>query len=112
MLPQYNCVGVVGLHHQHRGILLFGDQQSRHRMVAEPPPQLLSHSQLLLTDHRVPPIAVLVFSSSSTSCAAAPPVQDGSLGVVGHRVINSAEVTEEVKVLQDMLGQFGLKNIE
>lgn len=79
-------------------------------MVAEPPPQLLSDSQLLLADRGVPPVAVLVLSSS-TSCAAAPPVQDGPLGVVGHRVINCAEVAEEVKVLQDMFGQFGLENI-
>lgn len=80
-------------------------------MVAEPPPQLLSHSQLLLADRGIPSVAVLVFSSS-TSCAAAPPVQDGPLGVVGHRVINCAEVVDEVKVLQDMFWQFGLENIK
>lgn len=80
-------------------------------MVAEPPPQLLPHSQLLLADRGVPSVAVLVLSSSS-SCAAAPPVQDGPLGVVGHRIINRAEVVEEVKVLQDMFWQFGLENIK
>lgn len=80
-------------------------------MVAEPPPQLLPHSQLLLADRGVPSVAVLVFSST-TSCAAAPPVQDGPLGVVRHRVINSAEVVEKVKVLQHMFGQFGLENIK
>lgn len=84
-------------------------------MVAEPPPQLPSHSQLLLADRGVPSVAVLVFSSStstSTSCTAAPTVQDGPLGVVGHWVINCAEVVEEVKVLQDMFWQFGLENIK
>lgn len=106
LLPEYNSIGVCGLHHQHRGVLFFGDLQRRHCMVTEPPPQLLPHPQLLLTDWGVPPITVLVLSSSAFS--AAPSVQDGPLGVVRHWEVDGAEVREEVKVLQDMSGQFGL----
>lgn len=76
-------------------------------MVTEPPPHLLPYSQLLLTGQRVPPITVLIMSSSTT---AAPPVQDGSLGVVRHWVVNGADVRNELKIFQDMSRQFGLVN--
>lgn len=75
-------------------------------MVAEPPPQLLPHPQLLLTGGRVLPVAVFILSPAPVSAAS--PVQDGPLGVVRHRVVNSADVGKEMKVLQDMSGQFGL----
>lgn len=76
-------------------------------MVTEPPPELLPHPQLLLADCGVPPVTVLILSSASCTT---PPIQDSPLGVVGHRVVDGAEVGEEVKVLQYMSGQFGLVN--
>lgn len=73
-------------------------------MVTEPPPQLLPHPQLLLTGRGVPLVAVLILTSSTAALL----VQDGPLWVVRHRVVDGADVREEVKVVQDMSGQFDL----
>jgi len=104
--PDDNAIGVGGLHHEHRGVLLFGYLQKGHHVVTEPPPQLL-----LLAGGGVPPITVLIlFSSTTITTTATPLVQDGPLRVVGHREVDGADVGEEVKVLQDVSGQFELAN--
>lgn len=61
----------------------------------------------LLTGRRASPATVLL-SSASSAAAAAPPVHDGPLGVVGHRVVDGADVGEELKVIKDVSRQFGL----
>lgn len=102
--PEDNFIGTGGLNHQNGWVLLFGDLQRRHFLVTEPPHRLLLYAQLLLTCRGASPATVL----APSVFRAASPVQDGPLGVVRHRVVDGANVREEVKVLQDMSRQFSL----